>query len=69
MNFKTEDLDLSVLWLEMYKIARRINNDRFEGVLPRSENTVRLLELLDKTTPENVQNVLADRQNKKEVTA
>tara|TARA_R110002049_G_scaffold204474_1_gene375041 strand:+ start:427 stop:582 length:156 start_codon:yes stop_codon:yes gene_type:complete len=39
------------IWLEMYKIALQINYDRFDGVVPKSEDTVRLLELLDKTMP------------------
>ena len=63
------DVSIADLWLEMYARARRINVDRMQGVLPSPEDTVRLLELLDKTTPVDVQSALDGRQNKKEVTA
>jgi hypothetical protein len=48
------NIEPSDLWLEMYKIALQINYDRFDGVVPKSEDTVRLLELLDKTMPAEV---------------
>ena len=46
------NIEPSHIWMEMYKIALQINYDRFDGVVSKSEDTVRLLELLDKTMPE-----------------